>query len=65
MSRFKDLVIKSNRMNLPEMAKLTEQLVKNIINCSEGIELRKKLIRFYESEYVDFKLVVNIIEDIN
>ena len=65
VGKLKDVVHKGNRLSLPEMIKLEDQLVKNIINCTDCVELRKKLIRLYESENVDFKLVVQLIEGIN
>ena len=62
ISTLKKLINTQKQMDLPKIDKHKDQLIKNILICTESNNLRLKLIKFYESEKVDFNLVINIIE---
>ena len=58
VSALKKLVDTQNRVDLPKLEKHKDQIVKNILSCPECSRLRRKLIRFYESDHIDFNLVI-------
>jgi signal transduction histidine kinase len=63
--RLSQEVYKSGRNDLPELARLEDQLVKNIINCSECFEIRRLLVEVYVSEMCGRVLLTQLIGLIN
>ena len=60
-------VFKSGRQDLPRLTKLSDQLIKNIINCKETFYIRKLLINLYECEegHCPRSILVNVVNSIN